>query len=228
MRARGKYPLIWTPNDEYTGDTVKLVAETRAIQALTAYVQKLGTNRGRWREVLEPEWVDGPEIDLPRSDEKIAHGKQVYERHCIGCHGVKGDGNGPAATFTHVQRPRNFTYGVFKFKLTKGPLPSDADLLRTITRGVRGTAMPAWFELPLEDRLAVIQYVKYELTADRSDPTSPISTSSTSRRGRRSQIGRPPPPTAEMVAHGGQIWLQAKCWECHGKPARATARRRRG
>ena len=59
MSARGKYPLIWTPNDEYTGETVKLVAETPAIQALAAYVQKLGTNRGRWREVLEPDWVGG-------------------------------------------------------------------------------------------------------------------------------------------------------------------------
>ena len=50
---------------------------------------------------------------------------------------------------------------MFKFRLTKEPLPTDGDLLRTITRGVRGTAMPAWYELPLNDRLAVIQYIKY-------------------------------------------------------------------
>ena len=24
-------------------------------------------------------------------------------------------------------------------------------------------------------------------------------------------------PSAEMVAHGKEIWQQAKCWECHGK-----------
>jgi cytochrome c oxidase cbb3-type subunit I/II len=217
MRAQGKYPVIWTPNDEFTGETVRLVAETGAIQALTAYVQKLGMNRGRWRELYEPAYVDGTDLELPRSDEKIARGKQVYERHCLGCHGVEGDGNGPASTFTHAQRPRNFTYGMFKFKLTEGPLPSDRDLLRTITRGVRGTAMPAWYELPLEDRLAVIQYVKYELTADRSDPTEPYFYFESEPPGPPLEIGPPPRPTAELVAHGGEIWQQAKCWECHGR-----------
>ena len=67
-----------------------------------------------------------------------------------------------------VQRPRNFTNAVFKFRLTKEPVPTDGDLLRTITRGVRGTAMPAWYSLPLDDRLAVIQYIKYVLAVDRS------------------------------------------------------------
>ena len=64
---------------------------------------------------------------------------------------------------------------MFKFRLTKEPLPTDGDLLRTITRGVRGTAMPAWYELPLTDRLAVIQYIKYELAVDRSDPAKPYA-----------------------------------------------------
>jgi cytochrome c oxidase cbb3-type subunit I/II len=101
MIAQGKNPLIWTPDDEYAGDNVKLVAETKAVQALTAYVHKLGTNRGRWRDMFEPEVVDGSMIDLPRSDEWIAHGKQVFERNCVACHGVKGDGNGWAATFLY-------------------------------------------------------------------------------------------------------------------------------
>ena len=94
---------------------------------------------------------------MPRSDEWINFGREVYERRCAGCHGVNGDGNGPAATFLYRQRPRNFTLGVFKFSLTKEPVPTDGALIRTITRGVRGTAMPAWYELPLTDRLAVIQ-----------------------------------------------------------------------
>src|SRR4029077_6086348 len=77
---------------------------------------------------------------------------------------------GPAATFFNTQRPRNFAAGVFKFHLNKEAVPSDGDLLRAITSGVRGTAMPAWYELLLNDRLAVIQYIKYELAVDRSDP----------------------------------------------------------
>jgi cytochrome c oxidase cbb3-type subunit 2 len=214
--ARGKHPIVWTPNEEYSGDSVKLVAETPDVTALIAYIQKLGMNRGQWRDLTLPEETEGSQISLPRSAEWIDHGKAVYERRCIACHGDKGDGNGWAATFLYKQRPRNFTFGEFKFRLTKGPLPTDADLLRTITRGVRGTAMPAWFELPLDDRLAVIQYIKYELAADRSDPQKPDYYFVDEPPGDPLKIGTPPAPTAEMVSHGHEIWQQAKCWECHG------------
>jgi cytochrome c oxidase cbb3-type subunit 2 len=218
MTARGKYPVIWTPNDEYTGSTIKLAAETPDIQALIAYIQKLGMNRGRWRELFEPADVDGGKIALPRSPEWIAAGQQVFERRCIACHGAKGDGNGWAATFLYKQRPRNFTLGEFKFRLTKsGAMPTDTDLLRTITRGVRGTAMPAWFELPIDDRLAVIQYIKYVLAADRSDPAKPDFYFLDEAPSPPLQIGTPPAPTASLISHGHQVWLQAKCWECHGK-----------
>jgi cytochrome c oxidase cbb3-type subunit 2 len=218
MTARGKFPVIWTPNDEYTGSTLKLVAETPDIQALIAYIQRLGMNRGRWREQFEPADIDGGKIALPRSPEWIAYGKQVFERRCIACHGAKGDGNGWAATFLYKQRPRNFTLGEFKFRLTKsGAMPTDMDLLRTISRGVRGTAMPAWFELPIDDRLAVIQYIKYELAADRSDPAKPDYYFLDEAPSPPLPIGTPPAPTASLIAHGHQVWLQAKCWECHGK-----------
>ena len=150
MQARGKFPVVWTPNKEYTGDTVKIAAETEELEGLIAYVQKLGMNRGKWRDMFEPQQLEVTDATLPRSNEWIAYGKEVYERRCIGCHGAKGDGNGPAATFLFKQRPRNFTLGVFKFRLTQKPVPTDGDLLRTITRGVRGTAMPAWYELPLD------------------------------------------------------------------------------
>jgi cytochrome c oxidase cbb3-type subunit 2 len=226
--ARGKYPLIWTPNQEFTGGDLRLVAETPAVEALIAYVQKLGMNRGRWRELFEPADVEGSTIALPRSADWIAHGREVYERRCIACHGVHGDGNGWAATFLYRQRPRNFTMGVFKFRLDKGLLPTDADLLRTITRGVRGTAMPAWFELPIEDRLAVMQYVKYELAVDRSDPQKPDYYFVDEPPGPPIHIGNPPTPSAGLIAHGHAIWQQAKCWECHGKTGEGNGEKAAG
>lgn len=118
QQVRGKFPLIWTPNKEYTGDTVRIAAETDDLKGLVAYVQKLGMNRGKWRDVFEPQAIEVTDVTLPRSAEWIAYGKEVYERRCIGCHGEKGDGNGPAATFLFNQRPRNFNAGVFKFRLT--------------------------------------------------------------------------------------------------------------
>jgi cytochrome c oxidase cbb3-type subunit 2 len=52
--AQGRYPVIWMPNKEFAGTAVHLVAETREIESLVAYIQKLGMNRGRWREAFEP------------------------------------------------------------------------------------------------------------------------------------------------------------------------------
>jgi cytochrome c oxidase cbb3-type subunit 2 len=217
MAAQGKYPVVWTPNNEYAGNSVKLVIETKEVEGLIAYVQKLGMNRGKWRDLFEPQEMQAAGITMPRSEEWILHGKEVYERRCVGCHGVKGDGNGPAATFLYNQRPRNFTQGVFKFRLTEDPVPSDGDMLRTITRGVRGTAMPPWYDLPLNDRLAVIQYIKYVLAVDRSDPKKPALFFVNAPPGQPLYIPAPPAPTPALIGHGKEVWVQAKCWECHGE-----------
>jgi cytochrome c oxidase cbb3-type subunit 2 len=214
---RGKYPVIFTPNDEYAGEVLSLLAQSEDLKALIAYLQKLGINRGKWRDVFEPQRMEASQVSLPRSEEWIDYGKNVYQRRCLGCHGVKGDGNGPAAAFIQTDRPRNFTLGVFKFRLTpSGSLPDDGDLLRTITRGVRGTSMPTWHELMEKDRLAVIQYIKYELAADRSKPDKPSFYFVEEPPKAPIFIGQPPTPSVEIVAHGKEVWKQAKCWECHG------------
>jgi len=228
QQARGKSPLIWTPNKEYAGDTVRIAAETDDLKSLIAYVQKLGMNRGKWRDLFEPQGIEVTDVTLPRSAEWIGYGKEVYERRCIGCHGEKGDGNGPAATFLFNQRPRNFNAGVFKFRLLQKPVPTDGDLLRTITRGVRGTAMPAWYELPLNDRLAVIQYIKYELAVDRSDPSKPYAYFIEEPPSQPLYIGPPPAPSAEIVAHGKDVWQNAKCWECHGQTGKGDGEKAPG
>ena len=215
---RGRYPVIFTPNDEFTGDAVQLAVQTDELKGLIAYLQKLGMNRGKWRDLFEPQQIEASQFGLPRSEEWIAHGKDVYGRRCLGCHGITGDGNGPAATFMYKFRPRNFQLAVFKFRLVKGPLPTDGDLMRTITRGIRGTGMPTWHDIPIEDRLAVIQYIKFELAVDRSEsPDEPYAFFVEEPPGEPLYIGAPPPPSAEVVARGQEVWQQAKCWECHGQ-----------
>jgi cytochrome c oxidase cbb3-type subunit I/II len=226
--ARGKMPLIWTPNKEYTGDTVKIAAETDDLKSLIAYVQKLGMNRGKWRDLFEPQNIEVTDVTMPRSAEWIAYGKEIYEARCLGCHGEKGDGNGPAATFLFNQRPRNFSAGAFKFRLSQKPVPTDGDLLRTITRGVRGTAMPAWYELPLNDRLAVIQYIKYVLAVDRSDPKKPYAYFTEEPPGQPLYIGPPPTPTQAILDHGKEVWQNAKCWECHGQTGKGDGEKAAG
>jgi len=227
-RARGKYPVILTPNEEFTGTDVHLAAATEDLTALVAYLQKLGTNRGKWRDVFEPQRLEASLVSVPRSDEWISYGQEVYNRRCVGCHGEKGDGNGPAATFMYEHRPRNFTLGVFKFRLTKGPIPTDGDLLRTITRGVRGTAMPPWHELPDKDRLSVIQYIKYELAVDRSDPNAPYAYFVEEPAGQPLYIDTPPEPSEAIVTRGKEVWTQAKCWECHGQTGKGDGEKAAG
>ena len=217
VSERGKNPVIFTPNKEYAGAAVTLLTASEDLKGLIAYIQKLGTNRGKWRDRFEPQLMEASQVTVPRSEEWTQYGKEVYQRRCQGCHGVNGDGNGPAAAFMQKDRPRNFTLAVFKFRLTpSGSLPDDGDLLRTITRGVRGTSMPTWHDLPEKDRLSVIQYIKYELAVDRSKPDKPYLYFVEEPPKAPIFIGQPPAPSQQIVAHGKDVWKAAKCWECHG------------
>jgi cytochrome c oxidase cbb3-type subunit 2 len=142
---------------------------------------------------------------------QVAEGQGVYERYCVGCHGVSGDGNGPAASMLIV-KPRDFTKGVFKFRSTpSGELPTDEDLYRIITRGVYRTSMPAWGLLPEHERLAVIAYVKgfYPEWSARG-PSTPI------------YIPEPPETLGSeaSVKRGRELYEMLECTACHGESGR--------
>lgn len=200
--------------EEFNLTSIKILIPKQDLIDLVAYLQKLGTNRGKWRDVFEPQNVFATQFEIPKSDEWVEHGKEVYSRRCVGCHGEKGNGNGPASTFFNP-RPRDFTTGTFKFRSTEsGMLPTNGDLFRTLTMGLRGTAMPTWHMLPEKDRWAVIQYIKTfsdewedeEFVAE----SQPIS------------IGTPPEPSPELLEKGKEAYILAKCWQCHGGPARTV------
>ena len=88
------------------------------------------------------------------AEQRTDLGKLVFESNCTACHGVQGNGRGPAsATITGV-KPRDFTTGIFKYG------SSDQEIFETITNGVAGTAMPSWKELSVSDRQAVVRYIK--------------------------------------------------------------------
>src|SRR5512139_4137704 len=70
--------------------------------------------------------------------------KVLYDTHCAACHGAAGDGTGPASVWL-FPRPRDFSAGLFKLKSTPGTaLPTDEDLLSTVTRGMPGSSMPSF------------------------------------------------------------------------------------
>jgi cytochrome c oxidase cbb3-type subunit I/II len=141
----------------------------------------------------------------------VNEGKALYQRRCLGCHGENGDGKGPAAIF-FTTKPRNFRDGIFKLRSTpSGSLPTDADLYRTITMGIPGTAMPPWHELTEKDRWFVIQYVK--TFSDRWKEERPEPSI---------EIPPEPPSTPESVARGKEFFQQMKCAECHGEDGKGN------
>lgn len=177
-------------------------------KAMVAYLQKLGTGIGDWREGFVSTQVAAGQVlnANPQSqDELLALGKIVYERRCIGCHGVKGDGAGPSARFMDP-RPRDFTKGIFKFRSTPGKdsLPTDLDLYSTVTHGLWGTAMPSWQEISDHERRAVIQYIKTFSDRWTKEAVPPPIT-----------IPPEPPITPASLEKGKTLFI-ANCMLCHG------------
>lgn len=151
--------------------------------------------------------ADGRVIDSAT----LERGRDAYRLYCQSCHGERGDGRGPAAPGQRPP-PRDFTQAQFKFGgVAAGELPVDEALLRTVRRGLQGTAMQGW-DLPEEDRAAVIQYLKTFSPRWRDEPPgTPIEPD-----GADPWQGR----EAEAVAKGRAVYhVMAKdhagCSSCH-------------
>lgn len=92
---------------------------------------------------------------------RLVPGEYEYLRQCAGCHGLAGDGAGPATRFLDP-RPRNFRKGMFKFTTTPwGSRPRREDLMRTVTNGLVGASMPHFRLLSEQKRWDVVEYVRY-------------------------------------------------------------------
>ena len=82
----------------------------------------------------------------------LEKGKTVYVTYCQTCHGMKGEGDGPMGTYLNP-KPRNFLTETFK----QGNKPEQ--IFQTLGKGVPGSAMVAFVNLPEEDRWALAHYV---------------------------------------------------------------------
>ena len=171
--------------------------------------------------------ADTPSAPMPEATEEfVEQGRAIYIRRCSFCHGLMGDGEGPAAQFLDP-RPRDFTLGTFKFRTTQsGELPTDEDLFRTVSRGLSGTGMQAFDSdliksgLTEEERWQVIAYIK-TFAFEFDDPElDPIAT------GKLVSLpANLPAYNADTIAKGQEIFERAKCWECHGKQGRGNGQK---
>ncbi len=112
------------------------------------------------KAVAEADFAGAREAPVPGSPEIRKHGERLFQGLCAGCHGKSGDGKGPFAPFLNPQ-PRDFSGQAFKRRIDASDIQSvDIGLYRTLSLGIKGTAMPAWSALSPRDRWALVHYVK--------------------------------------------------------------------
>ena len=159
-----------------------------------------------------------PSQPMPEATEDfVEKGRGVYLGRCSFCHGLLGDGEGPAAKYLDP-RPRDFTLGTFKFRTTQsGKLPTDADLFRTVSRGLPGTAMQSFDSdlfkngLSETERWQVIAYIKTFAQEFKDPELDPV------KSGKVVTLpSNRPPYTPELVGKGKEAFKKAKCSSCHG------------
>lgn len=157
--------------------------------------------------------------------EMVLVGKDIFAMACIQCHGARGRGDGSVGATLAPRRapqPRDFTASEFKLRSTpSGQLPTTADLFRTVTEGIRAAGgpltiglrgyriMPGFHQMPVEQRLEVIEYVKS------------LNRGFWARVEMKTVAIPPAPPaTAERIARGRQLYVDAECLACHGQRGR--------
>ena len=165
--------------------------------------------------------------DLPRAgdaEQPVApgaeRGKAIYASQCSGCHGGAGDGQGRLA-LNWLPRPRDFVRGSFRYRSTPtGSLPTDADLFRTVSKGLFGSGMPA-FEAILseQERRDVVAYIKQ---------FSKRFTAVLVGGGKKSFVptpaSAPPQVTRKRIARGASVYVDSGCPSCHGAEGRGDGR----
>lgn len=190
----------------------------------------------------QPENAEKPKLVEKLTQRHLLHGQQVYLNQCAGCHGVTGDGAGPAAKYLDPP-PRDYRLGKFKFTSTpRGTKPRHADLERIIRRGAKGTSMPAFRFMAKEDVEAVIDYVillssrgelEYRLgqiaqneLAEEDDLVAELVAEhavgiDSSWAEAEAQIVRPLTreiiATPETITAGAKAFVQLNCYKCHGR-----------
>lgn len=95
----------------------------------------------------------GEELSNPvaNSQESLDRGKELYDTHCLVCHGTSGQGDGPVGQ-KFLPEPMNLQTEYVQQQ-------KDGQLFYTITHG--GVVMPIYRQsIRIEDRWHIVNYVK--------------------------------------------------------------------
>lgn len=88
------------------------------------------------------------------SAELVAKGKSLFTANCASCHGADGKGDGVAASSLNP-KPRNFTS---LENWINGP--KITGIYKTLSEGIKGSAMVAFDTFTPEDKFALAQYIR--------------------------------------------------------------------
>ncbi len=138
-------------------------------------------------------------------------GEAVYKERCAYCHGAEGRGDGAPGAHLTV-KPRDLTSGVYKIRSTEsGSLPTDADIMRSISAGLPGSSMPAFKGVIPDDEIAaVITHIKTFSPRFGTERAKPVPVP---RRVSSTESGR---------ARGKTLYSTLECGACHGSDGAGT------
>lgn len=100
-------------------------------------------------------WFDSN--PLPVTQENLIRGREIFKERCIGCHGITGDGVGPALNFLNPPPAAFIISDTARFGSDKSP----GAYYWRILRGIPGTAMENFgTRLSVEDIWRVVLFLK--------------------------------------------------------------------
>ena len=154
-RSNGRFGLAVVMGVAAGGSLVMAACAARAPQTHAVAAASERAGRGVASTIVRT----AASTSTSRSDLAATRGGELFAKYCAICHGDEGDGAGKFAYLMNP-RPRDFRKGNFKISTTENQIPTNQDLVRTISRGMPGSAMPPWAHLPAADLEALVRHVR--------------------------------------------------------------------
>lgn len=169
---------------EQQGDTWQ---PTEKAKDLVAYLQGLGiAKKEEVRKLVWPTRVVTAGAPVA-TDAHARRGEELFAKHCIGCHGEKGDGLGLARDFLTPSAA----------DITTRYLPRE-EVFRVLFMGSEGSSMPSFSELTEKDLWALAQYV-HDMGKEVRKPALALAAN------------------AAAVERGREVYRKNNCASCHGE-----------
>ena len=169
----------------------------------------------------------------PEASVEADRGAALYAHHCAVCHGPRGDADTLAADLLRP-RPTAFRQGLFKLVSTQNGMPTEADIVQTLRRGMPGSTMMSWSWMPESDLQLLAHEVRRLAVRGRAESihrtaaiagrklTMEQATATAERQllpGSPVDVGQPAARTPATLAEGERLY-RLHCASCHGADGR--------